>query len=114
MNMAYAFRVLRHESHEENLALAREVYDSGRAPAFLQRDIVLHMHNWGSGAFVARERHRYNERHPWVRRAILMSSYLLGDEGSHWRKTLTLSPFDTIARDWRTEKISANRQEIPL
>ena len=114
MNMAYAFRVLRHENREENRALARAVYDSGRAPAFLQRDIVLHMHNWGSTAFISRERRRYFDRHPWVQRAIMLSSYVLGDEGSHWRRTLSLSPFDTIARDWRTEKIADGRQEIPL
>jgi hypothetical protein len=114
MNTAYAFRVLRHDSKEENLALAREVYDSGKAPAFLQRDIILHMHNWGSGAFISRERRRYSDRHPWVRRAIMLSSYMLGDEGSHWRRTLTLSPFDTIARDWRTQKLESGRQEIPL
>lgn len=114
MNTAYAFRVLRHEGREENLALARAVYDSGKAPAFLQRDIVLHMHNWGSSAFISRERRRYSDRHPWVQRAIMLSSYLLGDEGSHWRRTLSLSPFDTIARDWRCEKFKVGRMEIPL
>jgi hypothetical protein len=114
MNTAYAFRVLRHENTEENLALARAVYDSGKAPAFLQRDIVLHMHNWGSGAFVSRERRRYFERHPWVQRAIMMSSFILGDEGRHWRRSLHLSPFDAIARDWRAEKVNSGREDIPL
>lgn len=114
MNLAYALRVLRHENSEENLALAVDIFDRPKTPAFLQRDIVLHMHNWGSGAFIARERRRYAERHPWVRRAIMMSSYILNDEGSHWRKSINLNAFDTIARDWRAEKFQEKRIEIPL
>lgn len=114
LNLAYALRVLRHEALAENLALARQIYDTGKAPAFLQRDIVLHMHNWGSGAFISRERRRYKDRHPWVRRAILLSSYMLNDEGRHWRKGLTLSPFDQVAQQWRGEKVGAGHQEIPL
>lgn len=114
MNLAYAFRVLRHEQREENLVLANRIYDTAGTPPFLQRDLVLHMHNWGSSAFISTQRRRYQDKHPWVKRAILQSSFLLDDEGEYWRRGLTLSDFDKIALEWRAEKLGEGRTEIPL
>lgn len=114
MNLAYALRVLRHEQRDENLILANRIYDAPGTPPFLQRDIVLHMHNWGSSAFISTQRRRYQDKHPWVRRAIVMASFLLDDEGEHWRRKLSLTGFDRIALEWRKEKLEQGRREIPL
>lgn len=114
MNLAYAFRVLRHEDRAENRILANRIYDDPATPPFLKRDLVLHMHNWGSSAFVSTQRQRYNDHHPWVQRAVLLASFLLEDEGSHWRRRLSLSEFDRIALAWRQEKFDEGRMEIPV
>lgn len=89
-------------------------YDDLATPPFLKRDLVLHMHNWGSSAFVSTQRQRYNDHHPWVQRAVLVASFLLEDEGSHWRRRLSLSEFDRIALEWRQEKFDEGRMEIPV
>ncbi|MDF8262867.1 RNA-directed DNA polymerase [Luteipulveratus flavus] len=114
MNLAYGLRVLRHEQNAENLILAKKIYSSSQAPPFLQRDIVLHMHNWRSSAFISAERRHYQEKHPWVKRAILLSSFLLDDEGAHWRRKTHFSDFDRIALKWREDKVAQGREEVPV
>lgn len=112
INQAYALRILRHENDEENYFLSGRIFKS--APAFLQRDIVIHMHNWGNADWISEQRRQWAHQHPWVRRALVLASYQLKDEGSHWRKGLHLTPFDRIARDWMADRVSNGKGEIPV
>lgn len=112
INQAYALRVLRHEQDEENYFLAGRLF--GAAPPYLQRDIVIHMHNWKNPDWISEQRRQWSNQHPWVKRALVLSSYILGDEGRHWRKTLTLNAFDAVAKDWMASRVQSGRYEIPV
>jgi hypothetical protein len=112
VNLSYALRVLKHENSEENVALAAKLYD--KSPPFIQRDIVYLMYGWGVTDWISEKRRLWANQHPWAQRAILLASYSLGDEGSHWRKQRTLKGFDLIARDWMTQRIQSGQTEIPI
>lgn len=112
INRAYALRVLRHEQAEENYNLAAGIFPS--SPPFLQRDIVIHMHNWSNADWISEQRRQWTNQHPWVKRALILASYGLKDEGKHWRKSRTFTPFDTVARDWMAERVQNNKMEIPV
>jgi hypothetical protein len=112
INQAYALRVLRHEQDEENYFLAARLFAS--APPYLQRDIVIHMHNWKNAHWISEQRRQWSNQHPWVKRALVLSSYILQDEGSHWRRSLSLNAFDTVARDWMASRVQQGKMEIPV
>ncbi|MCG7632624.1 RNA-directed DNA polymerase [Gordonia McavH-238-E] len=112
INRAYAMRVLRHENDEQNYYLAAKMFDS--SPPYLQRDIVIHMHNWGNADWISEQRRQYANQHPWVKRSLVLSSFGLKDEGSHWRKKLALNAFDSIARGWMSERVGEGKMELPV
>lgn len=112
INQAYALRVLRHEQLDENYYLAAKMYAA--APPFLQRDIVIHMHNWQNADWISEQRRQWTNQHPWARRSLVLASYMLKDEGRHWRQTLSLTPFDKVAQQWMSERINSGKLEIPI
>lgn len=65
----------------------------------LRRDIIA--------AYIARNawlqlsdlKHRIAGASPWERRAFIAGSYVLGDEGKHWRNAQTFNSFETFVRD---------------
>ncbi|MFC7246060.1 RNA-directed DNA polymerase [Catellatospora aurea] len=114
INLAYALRVLRHDGSEENVTLCAQIFP--QAPAFIQRDIVYLMYGWGADYWLSDKRKQWMSQHPWVKRALLLASYSLGDEGSHWRTAVRdqVNGFDLISKKWMADRVQANRREIPL
>lgn len=112
INQAYALRVLRHEQDEENYFLAARMF--GSAAPFLQRDIVIHMHNWKNADWISEQRRQWSNQHPWVKRALILSSFILQDEGQHWRRKLHLNAFDNVAMKWMADRVKNGKTEIPL
>lgn len=114
INLSYALRILQHDHAEENVALCTSLFD--RSPAFIQRDIVYLMHKWGADYWLSDKRRQWSTQHLWVKRAILMASYSLGDEGSHWRRSVSdqTRGFDAVAKDWMASRVSANQKDLPL
>lgn len=112
VNLAYAVRLLTHDGSEETLRLFSKLYDS--ADPFIQRDIMLAMGKWQAEWWLSDQKRQYSQMHPWVRRAYLVCSYVLGDEGSHWRRRIAgrLSPFDQIARTWVSQKVQEPNWKI--
>ena len=43
---------------------------------------------------------------PWEKRAFVVGSYCLGDEGSHWRGHVkdTFDPFTALVHEWAGER----------
>jgi hypothetical protein len=114
VNLAYALRALASQRSEENVTLATGLFDS--APPFIQRDIVYLMDRWSADYWVSDKRRQWSNQHPWVKRALVLTSYSLGDEGAHWRRSITrhLSPFDAICRDWMAARVQAGLRSMPL
>jgi hypothetical protein len=114
VNRAYALRALRHDRSEENISLADELFDS--AEPFIQRDIVYLMHGWSADHWLSDKRRQWNTQHPWVKRALLLASFALGDEGSHWRRAIKsqIRGFDRIALDWMRARVQAKHRDIPI
>ena len=59
---------------------------------------------------------RFSALTPWEKRALIPASYLLGDEGFHWRQGIKaeLHPVDQRFMAWIGSKNSGRLWEIPL
>lgn len=121
MNLAYMVRVLGQEDSEENRRLLSQLfsgphgYSSGPAPN-IQSDITLILGKWRQTHWLHDQLPYYATMHPWVRRAFWISSFALGDAGSHWRKNRvkSLDAFDTIVADWASSRSNLKTGEIPI
>jgi len=77
---------------------------------------VLIMGRWRAAYWLSDQRTQYSRMHPWVQRAFLICSYLLDDEGEHWRRRMRrrLSPFDRLVNDWTAERAGNPAWSVPL
>ena len=111
VNLAFAVRMLSDEQSTDNEHLFAKVFESPGMSPVVQRDIVLAMGKWGARYWLSDKKTDFESLHPWVRRAVLIVSYELGDEGKHWRTHVkaSLSPFDEIVRQWVANKKAASQ-----
>jgi hypothetical protein len=54
--------------------------------------------------------------HEWERRALIIASYTLGEEGSYWRSGIKAEFHlaDILVRDWAAGRKNSGTWEIPL
>lgn len=116
-NLAYALRTLAFDSAEETEILLAGIYKKSDS-MMLRRDIILMMAHRRADHWVSNCRKSFPTLTQWERRALLISSYVLGDEGSHWRDAVkkNLNNFDKLVLKWTGESKSkkGNDWKVPL
>jgi hypothetical protein len=88
-----------------------EMYGLSSSP-LVRREIVLGMIEMNA-LYWLRDivKNSFGSATEWEKRALLIASYWLGDEGSHWRNHLKkgMSPPQLLVRDWFAARWSSNR-----
>jgi hypothetical protein len=116
-NLAYALRTLAFDSSEETEILLAGVYKNSDS-MMLRRDIILMMAHRRADHWVSNCRKSFPTLTQWERRALLISSYALGDEGSHWRDSVkkNLNSFDKLVLKWTSESKAKKQDDwrVPL
>jgi hypothetical protein len=105
VNMAYAIRVLSFDDSEETDTALIKLFNDTES-MLIRRDIVLILAKHNADYWVSDQLRRYSTAKPWERRSLLISSYILEDEGSEWRKRVRdqLTPFDSLVLAWASEQ----------
>jgi hypothetical protein len=122
LNLAYMVQTLAAHYSADNeqllIGLYQAVHGFGSAPApNIQRDIMLALARWNVTYWLSDQKNYIAYAHPWVKRAFIIASYSLGDEGKHWRdaNVPALGEFDRIVRDWVAAKRSQDRTwQVPI
>lgn len=115
LNLGYALRVIALRRSEEGETLLTALYDS-QVANFVKRDIVIIMAQWRAEYWVSDKKHQFGRVHPWIRRALLVASYVLSDEGRHWRRAIKpgLSKFELTILDWAKTKATGGGWVPPI
>jgi hypothetical protein len=115
LNLAYAVRLLSCEDCPENQEVLNKVYKETRSVP-IRRDIILAMAKWRAWYWLSDLRAHFRTLSPAERRAFLISSYVLTDEGRHWRDHIgpELSPFENLVRTWASDKVKIINWSPPL
>jgi len=110
LNLSYFIQALalRRSTRKEEILV--ELFE-GQASALIRRLIILTMANWECCYWLTDVKHRYSGLSEWEKRAFILASYFLGDEGRHWRDNIrrTWTPPDLLARDWFSSRFQTNR-----
>lgn len=115
VNLAFAVRVLALDLSDETDEVLGRLYRE-TSSMMLRRDIILAMARRNGDYWISDRRKHFYNLNPWERRALLIASFILEDEGSHWRKKIKreLSPMELLAVEWAGEKKNAGTWEVPL
>jgi hypothetical protein len=115
LNLAYAVRLLSCEGSVENEELLNNIYNETRDVG-IRRDIILAMSRWQSWEWISNLRNIFRTLSPLERRAFIVASYQLRDEGKHWRSHIQneLSPLEKLVQGWSVEKVKSSEWRVPL
>lgn len=115
LNLAYAIRVLGIKYSEENEELLVQLFKLPKS-MLIRRDIILMMARWKRSHWISDIKNIFNTLGNWERRAFIVASYILGDEGRHWRSHVKkrFSPIEILFRDWASEKVKDADWNIPI
>jgi hypothetical protein len=115
LNLAYAVRLISCESSADNEELLNNVYSETKDIG-IRRDIILAMSRWESWEWISNLRNTFRTLSPPERRAFIVASYRLRDEGKHWRQHIQneLSPLEKLIQTWSSEKIKIGEWRVPL
>jgi hypothetical protein len=106
-NLAYALRILANDDAEETELLLAALYKKS-STMMIRRDIILFMAYRRADYWLSHCRTTFATLTGWERRALLIASYTLGDEGKHWRDAVkdTQNIFDKLVLTWTAESKS--------
>lgn len=114
-HLAYSVRILAYDNSDEAEEVLAAIYKKCDSPS-IRRDVILAMARKNSDFWISDVRRNFRTVSEAERTAILISSYILGDEGEHWRnsvKTL-ISPMQKLVMQWSGERKKAGNAEVPL
>ena len=105
INRLFLVQVLsrRHSDEKERALVALH---SQRGSHLLRRMTIHALANWECGYFVKGQLPNFPAASPWERRALVVSSFRLGDQGKHWRKRTknSFNEVEQLLSDWAGER----------
>jgi hypothetical protein len=113
LNLAYLLQVLRQGKSQAKESLFVKLFKIHTSP-LVRREIVLAMADWGHNQWISDLKKRFKGLSRWERRAYIVASYYLTDEGQHWRKNnkSSFEPVEQVVRDWFADRFQTN-QSVP-
>ncbi len=68
----------------------------------IRRDIIILMAHRRADYWLSNCKNSFSTLTLWEKRALLIASYILGDEGRHWRHSICneLSSYDKLVLEW--------------
>ncbi|MEM6334200.1 MAG: RNA-directed DNA polymerase [Planctomycetota bacterium] len=115
MNRLFALRLLAHDPSTEATKLIAEMYRDTNHPS-LRRDAVLVMARRGNWSWLGERRKLFDQLHQWEQEAFIACSFLLGDEGAHWRRGYSkgFSGFQMLTLDWMQARVQDGKRLLPV
>ena len=105
LHVAFAVRVLAHKGDEETQVLLQQLYEKRTSP-LIRRDIILSIARWREWYWLSDLKNRFQNLSGPEKRAFIVASYTLRDEGHHWRDHTrdAFTPFEGLVRNWAANK----------
>ncbi len=115
-NRLYAIRVLAHDPSEDADPILVDLHNQPKSDMMAKRDIILAMAKRGVAYWLSDLLKRYAQLTPWEKRAVLVASYCLGDEGKYWRENTKgeRSEVDQEFLRWVGKKNNGRTWDLPL
>lgn len=108
-----AVRILAKRAEDKDQSLFKLMFDKTPS-SMLRRDIILALAQSGDWYWLSDLRNRFSSMSGPERRAFIVASFRLGEEGKHWRQHTTFSPFESLVQRWAASKSNQSDWVIPI
>ena len=110
LNVSYYIQALSTQRSLQKEELLIAIFESSTKP-LIKRLIILIMANWKCHYWLSDIKKQYGGFTEWEKRALIIASYELGDEGKHWRDHVKSSwnTREILVRDWYAERFQSNK-----
>ena len=115
LHLAYGIRVIAKRYSPETLEILTQIYKS-TASYMIKRDIIIAMTKWKNWYWLSEIKDRFGTMLPPERRAMIVASYILRDEGKHWREHCKpqFTPMEAVLHKWAAGKFNGRDWDVPL
>jgi hypothetical protein len=112
--VAYIVRIIGRRKTVTNQQWLVRCYDGESSP-LVRRDVIVVFSNWQNFPWLSLFRRRFESAGSWERRAFIVASYSMGDEGSHWRQHAKqrFDHLEKLTAEWRSKRVQQS-PAIPL
>lgn len=114
VNLSYYIRALAGDQTQQKEEILIKIFEESANP-MIRRLVILAMAKWSCHYWLSDAKVRYGAMSVFERRAFIIASYFLGDEGKHWRNHVKSSWTDAelLIRDWYSNRFQINKS-VPL
>lgn len=109
LNISYFVQALSRRRSLPKEEILIDIFDNTTKP-LIKRQVIMVMASWDCHYWLTDIKGNYGGYTEWEKRALIIASYSLGDEGKHWRTHTkdTWSETDTLIRDWYANRLQKN------
>ena len=110
INMVYFLQAMSRRHSHRKVEILVDV-DEKRPSPIIRRIIVAAMANWQCDYWLSYLKRRYASLHEWDKRAMILGSYFLTDEGKHWRVHTkdSWNEMELLIRDWFCQRFQTQK-----
>ena len=114
VNLSYFIRAMAGDQIQQKEEILIRVFEESANP-MIRRMVILVMAKWSCHYWLSDAKMKYGAMSVFERRAFIIASYFLGDEGKHWRDHVksSWSEAEVLTRDWFSTRFQANKS-VPL
>lgn len=114
VNLSYYVRAMAGDQTQQKEEILIKIFDDSANP-MIRRLVILVMAKWSCHYWLSDAKTKYGAMSVFERRAFILASYFLGDEGRHWRDHVksSWSAAEQLIRDWFSGRFQANKS-VPL
>jgi hypothetical protein len=101
LNLSYYIQVLGQRRSGPKEELLIQLFDTHQKP-LIRRLVLMILADWQCHYWLSALKRQYSGFSVWEKRAFILASYVLGEEGEHWRRHVKNSwtPVEHLIRDW--------------
>lgn len=114
LNLAFAIQVMRRRVTQKTETLFVKLFKQSASP-LVRREIIIAWADWGHNHSLTDLKKYFQGLSRWERRAFIVGSFGLKDEGKHWRdhNRRSFDPEELVIRDWCADRVST-KPNVPL
>ena len=104
--VSYIVRIVGKRKSIKNQQFLVRCFENAKTP-LIRRDIILVFSNWENMPWLSLYRRHFETAGSWERRAFIIASYSMSDEGRHWRQNAKkrFDEFEQIVVEWRSKRV---------
>ncbi len=105
VNLAYTVKLISLFESDESLIILNEIMDYTNS-ALVKKMVTQAMGKLNNFSWLSDQKNRYSTQNELQKRIFIICSYLLGDEGSHWRthNKKSFTEIQKLYEDWASKR----------